>query len=93
MAGLVGLGLSQLWGVSEFERPEIAEQEALSNHMGLFLQKTNIIRDYLEDVLEVALSLSSSSWQPENPSQTHDPLSADGQHHLHPHLFDTRGGY
>lgn len=24
----------------------------LANHMGLFLQKTNIIRDYLEDIVE-----------------------------------------
>ena len=29
------------------------DQDALSNHMGLFLQKTNIIRDYLEDISEV----------------------------------------
>jgi farnesyl-diphosphate farnesyltransferase len=26
--------------------------QVLSNHMGLFLQKTNIIRDYLEDIVE-----------------------------------------
>ena len=26
--------------------------EDLANHMGLFLQKTNIIRDYLEDINE-----------------------------------------
>jgi farnesyl-diphosphate farnesyltransferase len=30
------------------EDPEIGENEALANSMGLFLQKTNIIRDYLE---------------------------------------------
>ena len=57
MAGLVGLGLSKLFSVSELERPAIAEQDALSNHMGLFLQKTNIIRDYLEDINEVAVEL------------------------------------
>ena len=26
--------------------------DSLSNGMGLFLQKTNIIRDYLEDIME-----------------------------------------
>lgn len=26
--------------------------DTLANHMGLFLQKTNIIRDYLEDIME-----------------------------------------
>mmetsp|Transcript_11701 Transcript_11701/g.28014 ORF Transcript_11701/g.28014 Transcript_11701/m.28014 type:complete len:558 (-) Transcript_11701:41-1714(-) len=49
VAGLVGIGLSQLFSGSGLEDPSIAEQETLSNHMGLFLQKTNIIRDFLED--------------------------------------------
>ena len=53
VAGVVGLGLSRLWSASQWERPDMAEQDALSNHMGLFLQKTNIIRDYLEDISEV----------------------------------------
>ena len=30
----------------------MAGREGLANHMGLFLQKTNIIRDYLEDISE-----------------------------------------
>ena len=62
MAGVVGLGLSKLFAVSEYERPEIAEQDVLSNHMGLFLQKTNIIRDYLEDINEVAPGCSLDTW-------------------------------
>ena len=53
MAGLVGIGLSQLFGTARLESPEFADMEDLSNHMGLFLQKTNIIRDYLEDITEV----------------------------------------
>ena len=63
VAGLVGLGLSQLWSASQWERPDMAQQDGLSNHMGLFLQKTNIIRDYLEDISEVAspANLTSSS--------------------------------
>jgi farnesyl-diphosphate farnesyltransferase len=45
--GLVGLGLTRLFytaGVEQFT------PDYLSNAMGLFLQKTNIIRDYLEHV-------------------------------------------
>ncbi|KAI3745107.1 hypothetical protein L1987_58209 [Smallanthus sonchifolius] len=47
VAGLVGLGLSNLFNVSG---KEILFPESISNSMGLFLQKTNIIRDYLEDI-------------------------------------------
>jgi farnesyl-diphosphate farnesyltransferase len=32
--------------------PDVAEQIQLANDMGLFLQKTNIIRDYLEDFVD-----------------------------------------
>ncbi|WFD44327.1 squalene synthase [Malassezia psittaci] len=52
VAGLVGEGLSGLFSETHIERPEIGKQLTLSNHMGLFLQKTNIIRDYAEDVEE-----------------------------------------
>lgn len=30
----------------------VGQDTELANSMGLFLQKTNIIRDYLEDILE-----------------------------------------
>jgi len=55
VAGLVGYGLSSLFGASGIESDKYGtkELEPLSNSMGLFLQKTNIIRDYLEDVSEV----------------------------------------
>ncbi|XP_058068107.1 squalene synthase 2-like isoform X2 [Magnolia sinica] len=49
-AGLVGLGLSKLFHASGLE--DMAP-DSLSNSMGLFLQKTNIIRDYLEDINEI----------------------------------------
>ncbi|KAM5164771.1 squalene synthase-like isoform 1-T1 [Mantella aurantiaca] len=52
VAGLVGIGLSRLFSASELEAPSIAEDIKLSNSLGLFLQKTNIIRDYLEDEQE-----------------------------------------
>merc|ERR1712004_478517 len=50
VAGLVGIGLSRLFSASQQEAALVGEDTALSNSMGLFLQKTNIIRDYLEDV-------------------------------------------
>lgn len=52
VAGLVGEGLSGLFVQTGIERPLVALQLSLSNHMGLFLQKTNIIRDYAEDCAE-----------------------------------------
>jgi farnesyl-diphosphate farnesyltransferase len=52
VAGLVGIGLSNLWANSMLEDKRFADTEELSNAMGLFLQKTNIIRDYLEDIME-----------------------------------------
>ncbi|GIL72940.1 hypothetical protein Vretimale_4591 [Volvox reticuliferus] len=52
VAGLVGIGLSQLFAACGLESPSVREEEGLANHMGLFLQKTNIIRDYLEDIME-----------------------------------------
>ena len=42
----------QLFASSQLESEEFNEMEDLANHMGLFLQKTNIIRDYLEDINE-----------------------------------------
>ncbi|KAJ7295955.1 hypothetical protein O6H91_Y153200 [Diphasiastrum complanatum] len=50
VAGLVGIGLSRLFYASGLE--DLAT-DSLSNSMGLFLQKTNIIRDYLEDINEL----------------------------------------
>jgi len=44
--------LLQLFASSQLESSEFTEMEDLANHMGLFLQKTNIIRDYLEDINE-----------------------------------------
>jgi farnesyl-diphosphate farnesyltransferase len=49
VAGLVGLGLTGLFEKSGLEE---RQPDELSNSMGLFLQKTNIIRDYLEDINE-----------------------------------------
>lgn len=50
VAGLVGEGLSRIFSASGKEVPSLGDQLELSNSMGLLLQKTNIIRDYREDV-------------------------------------------
>ncbi|KAF3596606.1 hypothetical protein DY000_02027894 [Brassica cretica] len=55
VAGLVGLGLSKLFLASGSE-VLTPDWEHISNSMGLFLQKTNIIRDYLEDINEIPKS-------------------------------------
>ena len=52
VAGLVGIGLSRVFSASELESEEVGQDHQLANSMGLFLQKTNIIRDYLEDILQ-----------------------------------------
>ncbi|CAJ0921895.1 15705_t:CDS:2 [Entrophospora sp. SA101] len=52
VAGLVGLGLNGLFVASGLESPELAKNSDLANIMGLFLQKVNITRDYLDDLLE-----------------------------------------
>jgi farnesyl-diphosphate farnesyltransferase len=51
VAGLVGHGLSHLF-VAHGEDAEVGRDLDLANDMGLFLQKTNIIRDYLEDYVD-----------------------------------------
>lgn len=50
VAGLVGIGLSGLFMASRLEVLAIKDLDKVSNAMGLFLQKTNIIRDYHEDL-------------------------------------------
>jgi phytoene/squalene synthetase len=53
VAGLVGEGLSRLFACTGYEKQEVADvSKTLANTMGLLLQKTNIIRDYLEDYVD-----------------------------------------
>ncbi|KEG07073.1 farnesyltransferase [Trypanosoma grayi] len=52
VAGLVGHGLTRLYVSGGFEDPNLADDLTNANHMGLFLQKTNIIRDFYEDICE-----------------------------------------
>lgn len=57
VAGLVGIGLSSLFSASGLESERLQEELELANSMGLLLQKTNISRDYYED-----LSLGRVFW-------------------------------
>ncbi len=49
VAGLVGDGLTRLFIESKLANPGLAQHPELSESMGQFLQKTNIIRDIRED--------------------------------------------
>ena len=49
VAGLVGEGLTRLFVESGLANPALLERPHLQESMGLFLQKTNIIRDIKED--------------------------------------------
>ncbi len=49
VAGLVGEGLTRLFVESGYGNPALLEKPHLHESMGLFLQKTNIIRDIKED--------------------------------------------
>uniref|UniRef100_A0A3B4FPC2 Squalene synthase n=1 Tax=Pundamilia nyererei TaxID=303518 RepID=A0A3B4FPC2_9CICH len=62
VAGLVGIGLSRLFSASQLEDPEVGQDTELANSMGLFLQKTNIIRDYLEDTQEGRAFWPQEAW-------------------------------
>lgn len=62
VAGLVGIGLSAIFSASKLENPQLAKREDLSNSMGLFLQKTNITRDYLEDIIDGRIFWPKDIW-------------------------------
>lgn len=49
VAGLVGNGLTRLFVESKLANPALLDRPHLQESMGLFLQKTNIIRDIRED--------------------------------------------
>lgn len=67
VAGLVGIGLSEIFAVSGIENKELESQVALSNSMGLFLQKTNIVRDYKEDLDENRFFWPKEVWSLYSP--------------------------
>lgn len=62
VAGLVGIGLSRLFGIVQLEKDEVVNNEIIANSMGLFLQKTNIIRDFREDFREGRIFWPKEVW-------------------------------
>ncbi len=62
VAGLVGIGLSQLFSISKLEDENLMKETDLANSMGLFLQKTNIIRDYTDDLRESRIFWPTEIW-------------------------------
>ena len=63
VAGLVGIGLTGLFVCSGLESQDLAKDEFLANRMGLFLQKTNILKDYLEDLGQGRLFWPKEIWE------------------------------
>lgn len=62
VAGLVGEGLSRLFSESGKEGEFLGQLLTLSNSMGLMLQKTNILRDFREDVDEGRVFWPAEIW-------------------------------
>ena len=62
VAGLVGLGLTGLFVDSKLEPQELGKCQDLANRMGLFLQRINILKDYLTDVKEGRLYWPKEIW-------------------------------
>ena len=71
VAGLVGIGLSEIFSKSGKELKDLSQYKELSNTMGIFLQKTNIIRDLKEDIDE------SRFWWPINVVKNYVNSSQD----------------
>jgi len=62
VAGLVGIGLSNLFAASGLEDSQFRYMDEISNSMGLCLQKTNIIRDYREDIDQSRIFWPRAVW-------------------------------
>jgi len=63
VAGTVGQGLSKIFVASGLESKVYLDKMDLSNDMGLFLQKTNITRDFFEDIDEGRFFWPTEIWE------------------------------
>lgn len=63
VAGTVGQGLSKIFVASGLESKAYLDKMDLSNDMGLFLQKTNITRDFFEDIDEGRIFWPTEIWE------------------------------
>jgi farnesyl-diphosphate farnesyltransferase len=91
VAGLVGEGLSRLFTCTGYEDESVgAVAKTLANTMGLFLQKTNILRDYLEDYVDGRAFWPQEVWKNYAPSgdlgELAKPESRDRAVHCLNHL-------
>lgn len=62
VAGIIGEGLSQLFSASGKEAADLGDRYTLSNSMGLHLQKTNVLRDFREDLDDGRLFWPKAIW-------------------------------
>jgi len=83
VAGLVGEGLSRLFAATGHEDAALAEEVQLSNSMGLFLQKTNIIRDFLEDYVDQRAFWPQSVWKKYGDALGDLTLAANRENAVH----------
>ncbi|KNC98877.1 farnesyl-diphosphate farnesyltransferase [Spizellomyces punctatus DAOM BR117] len=69
VAGLVGIGLTELFVASGLERPSLGAPHniELANEMGQFLQKVNILKDFLEDLGEGRVFWPKEVWSKHVP--------------------------
>lgn len=80
VAGLVGEGLSRLFTASGKEAVWLGEELVLSNSLGLLLQKTNILRDFREDVDQNRLFWPKEIWSRygfQHPREMYEPSKED----------------
>ena len=79
VAGLVGEGLSALFSASGKERADLGKMLTLSNSMGLMLQKTNIMRDFREDLEDGRLFWPKEIWgkYTNDPKQFYQEMETD----------------
>jgi farnesyl-diphosphate farnesyltransferase len=93
VAGLVGIGLTDLFVASGLESQSIKsfsrlptekepsvegtggpDGEDLANRMGLFLQKVNILKDYLQDLEEGRIFWPEEIWRSYAPNSQTDKI-------------------
>lgn len=81
VAGIVGEGLSALFSASGKERTDLGNMLTLSNSMGLMLQKTNVMRDFREDLEDGRLFWPKEIWgkYTSDPKQFYQELDSDPQ--------------
>lgn len=94
VAGIVGEGLSALFSASGKEREDLGRMLTLSNSMGLMLQKTNIMRDFREDLEDGRFFWPKEIWSKysSDPKQfylSNDPIIQEkGMHALSEMILD-----